>query len=184
MKFLWHCSAAQTVRQFVRKQLKGKKNPSPCFPPNTCPSTTQHRPASPTPPPRVTLGFRPSNTGLFLPSESSQILFSLPGRSFSLPSTRGCLQSFQDLGILNLMKPFLMLSVIFFFLHIIKITHFVYSSMGSDQHTLTYLPQSRYRIVLSSPPKLPVPLCSQLFPLPGNHQLVYHPSSFAFSRIS
>ena len=65
-----------------------------------------------------------------------------------------------------------------------KITHFVYSSMGSDQHTLTYIPQSRYRTVLSSPPKLPIPLCSQLFPLPGNHRLVYHPSSFAFSGIS
>lgn len=139
------------------------------------------------PPPRVTLGFRPSNTGLFLSSESLQILFSLPGRSFSLPSTGGCLQSFQDLGILNLMKPFLILSVrFFFFLHIIKITHFVYSSMGSDQQTLTYLPQSRYRIyidtIISS--KITCTPLQSTVSLPGNHQLVYHPSSFAFSRIS
>jgi len=112
------------------------------------------------------------HTGLFAPSQSLQILFFLLGRSFSLPSTGGCLQSVQDLGILNHMKAFLMVSVRFFFLHIMKITHFVYSSMGSDQHTLTYLPQSRYRTVLSSPPKLPIPLCSQLFPLAGNHRLV------------
>jgi len=62
-EFLWHCTAAQTMRQFVRKQLKGEKNPSPCFLPNTSPSTTQLQPASPALPFShlhfITLCFRP-----------------------------------------------------------------------------------------------------------------------------
>ena len=136
-----------TVHKTRIKQLKGKNNPRPCFtkhesfhnPAPACFSSTAFQ--SPPPLYNFRLSTFREHKGLFAPSQSLQILC-LPGRTFSLPSTGGCLQSFQDLGKLNHMKAFLMLSVSFF-LHIIKITHFVYSSMDSDQHRLTYLPQSR-----------------------------------------
>ena len=121
-EFLWHCTAAQIMRQFVRKQLKGKKKSKSMFstkhesfhnPAPACFSSTAFQ--SPPPLYNFMLPTSQEHTELFAPSQSLQILFSLPGRSFSLPSTGGCLQSFQDLGILNHMKGFLMLSVRFFF---------------------------------------------------------------------
>ena len=108
------------MRQFVRKQLKGKNNPRPCFtkhesfhnPAPACFSSTAFQ--SPPPLYNFRLSTFREHKGLFAPSQSLQILC-LPGRTFSLPSTGGCLQSFQDLGKLNHMKAFLMLSVRFFF---------------------------------------------------------------------